>query len=90
MTTPSSQSLGAITAGVQQFVPFRFGGLLGRGGTHITELNFKTLGAVEQEQNLILFRKEAFWYISYHHADRYQRCNFNRPVTPNIWKKKKD
>lgn len=57
MTTPSSQSLGAITAGVQQFVPFQFGGFCW-GEAHITELNFKTLGAVEQEQNLILFRKE--------------------------------
>lgn len=82
MTTPSSQSLGAITAGVQHFVPFRFGGLWR--GTQITELNFKTLGAVEQEQNLILFRKEAFRYIGYLCADIYQRCDFNRLVTLSI------
>jgi len=59
----------------------------GGGRTHITELNFKTLGAVEQEHNLVLFGKEAFQYIRYHCADMYQRCDFNRLVTLNIWRK---
>lgn len=88
MTTPSSQSLGAIAAAVQHFVPVHFGGRL-LGGTHITQLNFKTLAAAEQEQNLILFRKEA-WYMSYHCADTYQGCDFNRLLVLNIWKSKKN